>query len=285
MLAKTIYGVEYNPQPSDDRSGGLGWIVVAVVVISLISLTWVLISRYRSRNEIDQQLEPQQIAAAQAPKPVEEVKPVEPPEPPPKPIATSVLKRPQKVQVLLQRLEEAQRRRDLELELSTIELLRALPGAPAADLDDHLARRLGVLNVKRLFEKKSRVWVKEVIVKSGESASRIAAENGSTIASFSKLNGGKIDRLIVGRKVFVFDHPRFQLVLHRRLMTADLMLNGKFFKRYDLRRAPTAKEGAYEIPAQVRPFWARLGVDFSAADRGEIELLMPKGSPVLISEM
>jgi hypothetical protein len=193
-------------------------------------------------------------------------------------------KRPVKVRNLLMRLEEAERRRDVEMAVSTIEQLRALPGSPAADLDNVLARRLGDLNMKWLFVLKNAQWVKEVTVKRGDSASRIASENGSTLASLSRLNGGSVDRVIIGSKLRVMNHPRFNLVVHRRSRTADLQLNGKFFKRYDLSSPVTGADGAYEISGRIRQFWTERGISFSMKDRAELEMLLPKGAAVLVSE-
>ena len=305
-LARGKYGVEYNPAHMDDDSSGLGWIVLAVVAVALLSLTWTLVSRFRSADPADVevvQLDPAPSEPAVAPVPsapvAEPVKAAttptpetsdkakaEPPPPPQEPVTASLMRRPVKVRNLLMRLEEAEKRQDVEMAVTTIEALRALPGSPAADLDDKLARRLGKLNVRRLFTLKNAQWVKTVTVKRGDSASRIAAENGSTLASLARLNGGNVDKVVLGKPLFVMNHPRFNLVIHRRSRTADLSLNGRFFKRYDLVGGVTGKEGAYELPARTRNFWlGELGVQFRPEDRAELELLMPVGAAVLISEM
>ena len=52
-LARGKYGVEYNPAHMDDDSSGLGWIVLAVVVVALLSLVWTLVSRFRSADPAD----------------------------------------------------------------------------------------------------------------------------------------------------------------------------------------------------------------------------------------
>ena len=193
--------------------------------------------------------------------------------------------RPVQARNLLMRLEEADKRRDIEMAVSTIEQLRALPGAPVADLDDKLARRLGALNMLRLFTNRYPRWVRSVVVKRGDSASRIAAENGSTLASLSRLNGGKVDRIVLGSRVYVMDHPRFALVVHRRTRTADLSLNGKFFKRYDLAGEVRGQEGAYEMSTGARAIWRTIGACFRPDDRAELEMLLPSSARVLISEM
>ena len=291
------YGVEYNTRPVRDDSSGIGWVFAVLGAVALVSLAVTLIGRFRSSDDGGG-------AAVEAPQ--ESVQPRTAPVPAPAVVPpaqdkslierAALPKRPPKVRNLLMRLEEAEsclrktvdaaeKVRYLEMALTTIEQIRALPGSPAADIDNALARRLGTLNTVRLFNLKSPQWVSEVTVKGGSSASRIAAEHGSTLASLIKLNGGKpLDRLIVGQKLRVLNHPRFNLVIHRRTRTADLSLNGKFFKRYDLASPVTGADGAYEVPSRIRPFWSERGIFFSMKDRAELEMLLPAGASVLVSE-
>lgn len=286
-LVRGKFGIEYNPRQNERDSSGLGWVFVLVAIVAFVSLVWTLVGRLRGGGETE--IEP---SLPPAPLPAEVRPPAPPPEPPAGKSAVSLAssdsealaRRPVKVRNLLMRLEEAERRRDVEMAVSTIEQLRALPGSPAADLDNVLARRLGDLNMKRLFTLKNAQWVKEVTVKRGDSASRIAAENGSTLASLSRLNGGNVERVILGTKIRVMNHPRFILVVHRRARTADLQLNGKFFKRYDLASPVTGADGAYEVPSRIRPFWSERGIFFSMKDRAELEMLLPAGASVLVSE-
>lgn len=276
------YGIEYNPRQFDKDSSGSGWVIFVVVVLAALSLSWTIVSRIRAGRAVEAEV----AVASAAPEP--EVVPAPAPEPRVREMIDGSARernRPVVVRNLLMRLAEADRNRDLEMAISTIERIRALPGQPAADLDYALARRLGTLNMKRLFVKRSAQWVKKVTVKRGDSASRIAAENGSTLASFNCLNGGSVDKVILGTELYVMDHPRFNLVVRRRSRTADLSLNGKFFKRYDLDGEVTGKDGAYELPQRTRSFWKDLGIRLKAADQTELEILMPSGSPVLVSEM
>ena len=101
----------------------------------------------------------------------------------------------------------------------------------------------------------------------------------------SMLNGGKVEMIRLGEKLHVMDHPRFNLVLHRRTRIADLSLNGKFFKRYDLQGETRAKDGAYEIPERRRGFWDVFGPAFRKADRQELDMLLPLGASLLVSEL
>jgi hypothetical protein len=286
-LVRGKFGIEYNPRQNERDSSGLGWVFALVAAVALVSLVWTLVGRLRGGSRPEAEA-PAEVPAAETARPG---KP-QPSSPPPEteaPVAAPVdsgamAKRPVKVRNLLMRLDEAERRRDVEMAVTTIEQLRALPGSPAADLDNVLARRLGDLNMKWLFALKNAQWVKEVTVKRGDSASRIAAENGSTLASLARLNGGNVDRVLLGSKLRVMNHPRFNLVVHRRSRTADLQLNGKFFKRYDLTAPVTGGDGAYEIPGRIRPFWAERGIFLSMKDRAELEMLLPRGASVLVSE-
>jgi len=284
-LARGKYGIEYNPRQMEREPSGLGWVVAVIAFVALVSLAWTFVKRVRAQREDSvAQIEEERRAPAvlEAPSAPPALAPsnVVPPE-----VRSTYRQRPSKVRTLLMRLEEAERSRDVEMAVTTIETIRDLPGSPAADIDDALARRLGLLNVRRLFEGKNAQWVKQVVVRRGDSASRIAEENGSTLASLVRLNGGACDRIAVGSKLHVMDHPRFNLVIHRRTRTADLSLNGKFFKRYDLPDAVAAKEGAYVLPEKKRVFFARGGVRFRPADLTELETLLPPGAPVLVSEM
>lgn len=279
MFERGKYGVEYNPRTADEESRGLGWVIVVVLVVALVWLTWSLLRRPDAPEDAESEIVVERVEATNAVSRIAN-------EPPPPPVAerSTLSKRPAKVRNLLLRLEEAEKKRDIEMAVTTIEQLRSLPGSPAADLDDALARRLGALNLKRLYELKSRQWVETVVVKSGDSASRIAAEHGSTLASLAKLNGGDIDRILVGQKLYVMNHPRFRLIVHRRARTADLHLNGKFFRRYDLKVEPVKVSGAYELPESKRAFLAN-EFGFAPSDREELEILLPVGTAVLVSEM
>lgn len=286
MLEQGNYGVEWTVRPSRNEGPSLlGRIVFVVILVSLVSFTWTLVKRFKADREetlSEERYEAEKPTLPAATErtegsPVVEEPQIEVPPPPPPPEVSRLGQRPPKVRNLLMRLEEAEKIRDVEMAITTIEALRTLPGSPAADLDDALARRLGVLNVRRLYTLKSAQWVDTVQVKRGDSASRIASEHGSTLASLSKLNEGKIDRLRIGEKVYVLNHPRFNLVVRRRSKTADLQLNGKFFKRYDLLDDSGLKDGAFE--------WREISLKLKPADRSELDVLLPRSTSVLVSEL
>ena len=290
-LQRGKFGVEWNPQQDERKSSGLGWVFLAVGLVALVSFSVTIVRRVRSSADDEDSERPPVESAAHAAAAQDSSSAPVAVSPPlaaiPEAVKEAVTERqrPPRVRNLLLRLEEAERRRDVDMAASTIEQIRALPGSPAADLDDALARRLGALNIRRLFEKKTALWVREVEVRRGDAASRIAAENGSTFASLVRLNGGNVEKIRVGQKLYVMDHPRFTLVVHCRARTADLMLKDKFFKRYDLTQEPTCKPGTYELTKGSSTFWKSLGVSFKMPGQTEIDLLMPVGSNVLISEL
>ena len=226
-FARGRFGIEYNPNPMDEESSGAGWLVALIVLAAVAVLAAAGVRRLVSSA-------PDEPSPIDAPVAVPTAAPVatnapprvEPPKPPPIPQGAE-RNRPRAAQNLLLKLEKAEAAQDVELAVSTIEQLRALPGEAVADLDNSLARRLGELNVRRLFVDKNRQWVKEVVVRRGDSATRIASENGSTLASLLKLNElPSADRLRVGQKLDVMDHPRFTIVVHRVAKYADLTLKG-----------------------------------------------------------
>lgn len=187
------------------------------------------------------------------------------------------------VKVLLAKMDTARRKQAIEMEVAAIERLRALPGNPAADLDDVLAQRLGELNLKWLFKRHSAQWTKVVEVRRGDSASRIARAYGATLASMEKLNGD-VSKIRIGQKLCVMDHPHFSLTVYRVTRIADLSLNGKFFKRYRITGPVGEKPGAYVTSDRLRNFFAEKGIQFSPEDRVELETMLPAGTPVVISE-
>ena len=285
-LARGKFGIEYDPRKLEPESSGFGWVAVVVAFAALISLALVVAKRMRNGESILPPREERVVGSNQVPA-----------VPAPGAAMTNAVAsvslrdsaalahRSPRLRNLLMRLEEAERRGDVEMAVGTIESIRSLPGSPAADLDDALARRLGTLNLRRLFDLRCAQWVKTVEVRRGDSASRIAAENGSTLASLARLNGGNIERIRLGANLYVMDHPRFNLVLHRRTRIADLSLNGKFFKRYDLQGEVRTKDGAYEIPERRRGFWEVFGPAFGKADRAELDMLLPSGASMLVSEL
>ena len=281
-FARGKFGIEYNPEKPDADRPWLLWAFALVFLVALVSLCVTVTRRVRA-SRVERSVAGASAGQAVQPPPPS-AKPLDLP-PPPKLDVSEMDRRPVKVRNLLMKLEEAEKKRDVELAISTIEQIRALPGTPAADLDDKLARRLGALNIRRLFILKSGQWVADVVVKRGDSASRIARERGSTLASLQRLNDVDVNRLSVGQTLKVLNHPRFNLVVHRRTRIADLSLNGKFFRRYYLTAPVTGEEGTYETPDRLRTFLSGNGIALTVADRAELEMLLPSETPAIISEL
>jgi len=278
MFARGKYGIEYTPPKPDPEVPLLRRVLVVAALAAAAVAVVATVNRIRHRPADD--------AGPETASPVVQSGSPTPPvviDVPADPIAAGD-NRSVRVQNLLRRLEEAERRQDVEMQVTTIEQLRATPGV--ADLDDKLARRLGTLNLLRLFRMRSAQWTVEVTVKNGDAASRIAYEHGSTFASLAKLNDGvDLNRLRAGAVLRVMNHPRFSLVVSRRARTADLSLNGKFFKRYDLTGEVRGEVGAYVLPERFRSFCTDHGVPFKPLDRAELEMLLPRGTQAYIKDI
>ena len=285
-FAQGKFGIEYNSNPIDEESSGVGWLVAVIALAAIAVLAAAGVRRLISSPLDDPSPVDTPVAVPTATSVATNAPPhVEPPPPPPLPPGAE-RNRPRVAQNLLLKLEKAEAAQDVELAVATIEQLRALPGEAVADLDNSLARRLGELNIRRLFVGKHRQRVKEVVVRRGDSATRIASENGSTLASLLKLNElPSADRLRVGQKLDVMDHPRFTIVVHRVAKYADLTLKGKFFKRYDIIAPVRAAAGNYETPARLRAFLAEKGIALAPADSAELDMLVPAKSSLLVSEL
>ena len=162
-FARGKFGIEYNTVKTDDDSSGLlPWVLGVVFLVALVSLVATLTARARREAQDEQQTRalvegagggesslPAEYGETQVAQQTHQAEPAaapqpEPEMPPPEKIeAGGTAKRPTKVTNLLMRLEAAEKSRDMAMAIETIEQLRSLPGNPAADLDDSLARRLG----------------------------------------------------------------------------------------------------------------------------------------------
>lgn len=286
-LARGKFGIEYTVGPnSRDGTSGLRRIVVLVFVVVGVALAIALVNRFRAPK--DEVLNPLETLGGADVVDTPKEKPEAPlPEPEGfEAVYKTLSTRPPRVRTLLLRLREAQEKGDLITEVATIGQIRELPGNSALDLNNLLVRRLGELNMKWLLERYNAQWVKTVKVKSGDSAGRIAQDNGATLESFRRLNPEKdIDRLRVGDEVRVMDHPRFYLCVYPNTRKADLQLKGRLFKRYDLREAVTGATGTFEPTGNLRKFLADHGVWFQLADRQELEMLLPKKFTFVIGDL
>lgn len=275
------YGVDFSRRQRRNDPSPLGPVLVLVGVLVLIFLVVFGAGRlWRLRERIVAKPPPEVEVVDVPPAPPAEVLPA-------CDVATEAAsdRRPREVRNLLLRLKEAMRKKDLPMAVSTIEKIRSLPGAPAADLDDDLARQLGSLNFRWMIVGRNPQWVETVVVKTGDSVSRISKERGASLASTLRLNPD-IDpsRIRPGQSVSVLSHPHFRLTLNKSARLADLYLNDRFFKRYDLVGETTLPAGVYETAGSVRKFLTEKGVDMKADDRAELEMLLPSSVPVLVTD-
>lgn len=280
-LTRLKYGIETDPRDRHNDSSGIGWIVVAVIVIAAISFVFTVLGRISSSDDVPVPSQKAPIINNDVKKKTDikiETAPVE---------IGSLEGRSPKMRSLLMRLEKCAEAGELEMQISTIDEIRAIRGADAADVSEELLPRLGQLNLSWLFDKHNPQWVATVTVKSGDTASRIAKEHGSTLASFKKLNSlSDVSKLVVGRQVKVMNHPRFYLVLRKRLRTVDLYLNGKIFKRYfllgdsdDIKINP----GDYKTPANLTDYFNRSSINLKEDDMKELDMLVPRDSRFNVS--
>ena len=281
-LARGRFGIEYNPDRRRNDSSPVGWFVVAMLAVAAVSFCCVkTVAFFRRAGESGgERPDVTQSAPAQQPSQPRDSETQEPLPGAQTWTDKDLASRPVKVRQLLQKLDEAERTGQIELAVYTIEELRKLPGA--FDLDDRLARRLGDLNMRWLLSNASSRWVASVKVKKGDSASRIAFEHGSTTAMLTRLNPGMdTTRLRAGDTVRVMNHPRLTLAVDTMSGSADLNLNGRFFRRYDI--APgSPKAGIFTVEKDAKSLFAKIGLSFQVRDRIELDSLMPRGSIVTV---
>lgn len=294
--------VEYDVNRAKESPGGWKWSVIAVLLIAVI--TSFVYARFVSRGARAPVSVPESPTVVVLPPSVPSLptetngvqQKTEKP-PPPKPSAAAkeaeawaenASVRPARERTLLQRLADAERLGKLAIAVDTIEQLRARPSM--ADLDDRLARRLGSLNIKRLFSGEPVPWVVETTVRRGQTVHRIAREHGTTVAAVRQLNGlGPQEEPILGRKLRVLEFPRSTFVVHKQTRYADLSLNGKLFKRYYVSTRKETAAGAYPITSKSeegpRSRFAALGIRVVPADMLELDMFLAPGSVLTVSEM
>ena len=195
-------------------------------------------------------------------------------------------KRPPAVRALLERLEVADRQGNVVLQIDTIERLRQHRDS-VADIDDHLARWLGNLNRKLFLEAKTSPWTVSYVVRTGDTVHQIAREHGATVAAVLMLNGvGDPRRLRPGQTLRVPNRPKTKLKVHVASQIADLEINGKFFRRYDVSVAKDAELGERTVTRNdgegARQLLDKANVRFSDADLKEVALMLPPGSSIVL---
>ncbi len=296
--------VEYDASRRRDQSGGWRLAVYAVVLVavlaSFISARGCFGRKVSGKIEVIKAETPSRSLAVSSKLPVAQpatnAPAVSPPvktEPSKAAIqasswAANASGRSQREQILLSRLADAERQGRLAIAVDTIMQLRAIPSM--ADIDDKLARRLGDLNTRRLFSGEPVPWVSTTTVRRGQSVHRIAREHGTTVAAIRQLNGlSATEEPKVGRQLRVLQFPRAAFVVHKQTRYADLMLNGKLFKRYYVSAKKDAKTGAFPITSNAnegpRSRFSSLGIRIAPTDMKELDMFLAPGSSLTISEM
>ena len=281
-LARGKFGIEFDPLRDEERPSGRGILIGAAVLVVLVSFAVTLVNRLRARTAGN----PDAGAAvlAEAPRPAPSALPAPPLSPAVPPGKALLEERPRVVRNLLMRLTEAERDRDLSRQVETIELLRAAPGNPVADIDHLLVKRLGRLNFRWMFGTDRSPWTVEITPRKGNSAERLAKEQGMTVAALLKLNRWRTpDEMRPGKPVRALNHPNFALIVHPRNRLVELMLDGKLFKAYELTRAASLAPGLYSLSDDYAGQFARLGLSFAPADLAELSLFLMPRAPLFVA--
>ena len=183
--------------------------------------------------------------------------------------------------------------------LRDAERLGNVPGARGAierlmyrpqveDLKDQFVRRLGELNMQLLFSGTNTPWTATVTVKRGDTLQRIAANHRTTLESLLRLNALKDpNRLSLGQTLRVLNFPDVDLVVHKQLQFADLMLKKRIFKRYYITVRKDAEPGAYPVSSEVGTRASdrlrALLQQIAPADRDELRLFLSSGSRITVT--
>lgn len=284
-LARGKFGIEFDPLRGDEAPSGRGLLIFAAVLIVLISFTVTLVKRLGANDEELALERAERAPVTEAAKAVPASLPAPPLAPAVPPEKAALASRSRTMRNLLMRLTEAERDRDLSRQVETIELLRALPGNPAADIDHLLVKRLGRLNYRWMFGDENSPWTSRLTPRRGNSAERIAKEQGMTLAALLKLNHWRsTDELRPNESVRVFNRPNFVLIVHRRSRLAELMLDGKLFKAYELAQVPRVEPGLYQATDDLKQQFTKLDLAFTAPAQSELKLFLLASAPILIAE-
>ena len=189
-------------------------------------------------------------------------------------------------QELLILLRDAERQGNLQGTRGAIERLLYRPAAE--DLKDPLVRHLGDLNTQLLFSGTNTPWTATVTVKGGDTLQRIAANHRTTLEALLKLNRIKDpNRLALGQALRVLNFPDADLVIHKQLQFAELLLKKRIFKRYYVTVRKDAETGAYpvsnEMGSRAADRLRSLLQQIAPADRDELRLFLAPGSRITVT--
>jgi hypothetical protein len=108
------------------------------------------------------------------------------------------------------------------------------------------------------------------------------------VAAICQLNNLSVkDELKVGRKLRVREFQRAAFVVHMQTRHADLMLNGKLFKRYYVSVGKKTVPGAYPITSRSsegpRSRFKALDILVAPVDMKELDMFLAPGSTLTVS--
>ena len=318
--ARGIYGIEYTPQPSRGNEGHpLRWLLIGLVVMVGVAL-FVAHSRRKPGPPVLVRDVPEAPVAVTVAKPqaADPKPPVPdaarkpsgtapaqaangtlPSRPPAAPKANRESAFAAKVdgwiasrtwskyeQELLILLRDAERQGNLAGARGAIERLLGRPAVE--DLKDPLIRHFGDLNTQLLFSGTNTPWTATVEVKSGDTLQRIASTHRTTMEALLKLNRIKDpNRISLGQKLRVLNFPDADLVIHKQLQFAELLLKRRVFKRYYVTVRKNAETGAYpvtnELGSRASDRLRALLQQIAPADRDELRLFLASGSRITVT--
>ena len=318
--ARGIYGIEYTPRPSPGSEGHpLRWLLIGLVVMVAVAL-FVAHNRRKPGPPVlvrdvpvapvsitdvkPQAVDPKPSVGAVTQKPTGAV--------PAQTVKGAATSQPQAVtrgaresafaakvdgwiasrtwskdeQELLILLRDAERQGNLPGARGAIERLLYRPAVE--DLKDPLIRHFGELNTQLLFSGTNTPWTATVEVKSGDTLQRIAANHRTTLEALLKLNRIKDpNRLALGQKLRVLNFPDADLIIHKQLQFAELLLKKRVFKRYYVTVRKDAATGAYpvanEMGSRAADRLRALLQQITPADRDELRLFLAPGSRITVT--
>ena len=139
-----------------------------------------------------------------------------------------------------------------------------------------------------LFSGTNTPWTATVTVKRGDTLQRIAANHRTTQEALLRLNKLKDpNRLALGQTLRVLNFPDVDLVVHKQLQFADLMLKKRIFKRYYVTVRKDVTTGAYPVTnepgARVTDRLRALLQQIAPSDRDELRLFLAPGSRITVT--
>jgi lipoprotein-anchoring transpeptidase ErfK/SrfK len=139
------------------------------------------------------------------------------------------------------------------------QLYALLDSSMPAAVEAETMKLLGDVNMRMLLSSTPMECKEYYTIQSGDYLAKIAKQFNTTVALIKQMNGMTSDTIRLGNRLIVFN-GEFSLHASKYNHTMDLLLNGRFFKRYIV---GTGKDGRTPIAEFtvvskiVRPPWTR----------------------------